>query len=118
MNTTVMEGSVDQKEESFSGQRADRLRAGVRGRGQGARKGQQRLFLKRMKDRVGSPSSEMDQHCPELEVRGVRLVAGTTRTAEHWSISRGREWRGKAGAEQKEHYISRLRSLGSILEAV
>lgn len=57
--------------------------------------------------------SEMDQCCPELEVRGAWLVAGTTRTSEHWSISRGREQ-----GEQKEHYISRLRSLGSMLEAV
>lgn len=71
-----------------------------------------------MKERVGSPSSEMDQSCPELQVRGARLVAGTTRTSERRSISRGREWGGKAGAERKEHCVSRLRSLGSVLEAV
>lgn len=75
----------------------------VQGRGEegGGQEGPEETFLKRMKERVGSPSSEMDQSCPELQVRGARLVAGTTRTSERRSISRGREWGGKAGQSGK-----------------
>lgn len=67
---------------------------------------------------MGRPSCKMDQQRQELEVRGAWLVGGATMTSECWSLSKGGEWRGEAGAKQEEHYISRLRSLGSILEAV